>query len=172
MRKHSSASTVCICLMLLVVWEEKGVSKVLRCDKQPAQVIFFLVCYGKNSSSSNIAKMNIQFSLWFLTEKKGSKQTNKQKPVTRSASSNLHPCHPCCKWTLYQIWEGFKFIDAQVPYVLCRGIFFDNLMNICKCMSTSLIGTYLQTIETSNFPCWKTQKAAFQSQVFLQQHRQ
>lgn len=27
--------------MLLVVWEEEGVSKVPRCDKQPAQIIFF-----------------------------------------------------------------------------------------------------------------------------------
>lgn len=145
--------------MLLVVWEEEGVSKVPRCDKQPAQIIFFpisLVCYGKNSCSSNIAKINIQFSLsasW-LKKKEASKQTNKNQWPDQPPQIYTHAI-PVVNGHYPQIWQGFKFIDTQVPYVLCRGIFFDNLMSICKCMSTSLIGIYLQTICDH---CWKAQK--------------
>lgn len=74
--------------MLLVVWEEEGVSKVPRCDKQPAQIIFFpifLVCYGKNSCSS-IAKINIQFSLSLLPDWKKRKQANKQTKTSDQIS--------------------------------------------------------------------------------------
>lgn len=111
---------------------------------------------GKTAAAATLPRLTFS-SLSLLPDwkkKEASKQTNKNQWPDQPPQIYTHAV-PVVNGHYPQIWQGFKFIDTQVPYVLCRGIFFDNLMSICKCMSTSLIGIYLQTICDR---CWKAQK--------------